>query len=159
QHYREALEQFNAAMQALGNQEGTEEVVQALNLVLRAGVARELAGLLRDRPAAAPDLVQKAGVALAMKSYTAAADALRECLGIARRVLGDEHRYVALLLHELGVTLDRADKPDDAERCYRECLDVVRKTVGIAHPRAGVAVDHLALLLARQGKYAGGAQV
>jgi tetratricopeptide (TPR) repeat protein/tRNA A-37 threonylcarbamoyl transferase component Bud32 len=159
QDYLKALKQFNAAMQAFHNQEGAEEVVRALKLVLWAGVERAGAHLLRDQPAAVPDLMRKAGVALAMKNYTAAANALRECLGIARRELGDEHRYVALLLHELGVTLDQAGNPDDAEWCYRECLDVVSKTVGIAHPRAGVAVDHLALLLGRQGRYAAGAQV
>jgi tetratricopeptide (TPR) repeat protein len=129
QSYVEAFKQFNAAMQAFRNQEGTGEVVEALQLVLRAGSRR------------------------ALKNYPAAADDLRRCLEIARRALGDEHRYVALLLHELAQTQDAAGQTEEAERCYRECLDVVRRTVSLAHPRASVAVDNLARLLERQGRY------
>ena len=77
---------------------------------------------------------------------------LRECLGLTRQALGGHNVYVALILHELALTLEAEGKDDEAEKDYQECLDVLRDLVGLEHPKAIVLIGNYAGLLARRGK-------
>jgi tetratricopeptide (TPR) repeat protein len=96
-----------------------------------------------------------AGVAESWGGYGHAAGSLRECVEIARRSLGEKHPYVAVVLTELALTLEKTGRDDgEAEKCYRECLDIAGRTKGYEHPRVGGQVRCLAALLARTGKYA-----
>jgi serine/threonine-protein kinase len=100
------------------------------------------------------NLMVGAGVAKSLGRYERAAGSLRECVEIGRRSLGEKHPYVAVVLTELALTLEKAGRADgEAEKCYRECLDIAGRTKGYEHPRVGEQVRYLAALLARTGRY------
>jgi tetratricopeptide (TPR) repeat protein len=121
--YYQAWHEFENAKKVLGSQRGAEDVIRCFGLVMHA----------RAHP-------------------KEAADDYRKCLDITRGVLGNKHRFVALILNELARTLEAAGKRDEAERCFEECLGILRKTVGIAHPRAIIPVRYLANLLAQKSQ-------
>jgi tetratricopeptide (TPR) repeat protein/tRNA A-37 threonylcarbamoyl transferase component Bud32 len=81
-----------------------------------------------------------------------AEDRLRECLALTRQAIGDRTVYVALILHELALTLEEENKDEEADKDFAECLDVLRELVGLEHPKAIVVIDNYASLLARRGK-------
>jgi tetratricopeptide (TPR) repeat protein len=70
----------------------------------------------------------------------------------ARHQLGNDHYYLALILHELAVVLRQQDKTREAEMRLSECLRVIRSSVGLAHPRAAVPVKIYADLLEQQNR-------
>jgi len=79
---------------------------------------------------------------------------LKEALAIGDRLLGRDHAYNALVLHEIARMLERKKDDVGAESNYRECLRVVRVSIGLGHPKACTAVGNLARLLGRTGRAA-----
>jgi serine/threonine protein kinase len=82
-------------------------------------------------------------------NYEKAKRLLSECRDITKKILGEKHIAVAVVLHELALTL--ADKGEDisAEVYFQECLKIVRETVGLAHPMAIHLVENYARVLLR----------
>jgi serine/threonine-protein kinase len=76
---------------------------------------------------------------------------LKESLALAKKVVGERHPFVALVLHELGLTLMEEKKNEEAEQCFRECLQVV-KPYGLEHPKITLLLANYSLLLQRRGK-------
>jgi tetratricopeptide (TPR) repeat protein len=65
-----------------------------------------------------------------------AESALQHCLTLTRQALGEQHIYVALVLHELGDTQEKRGNLVAAEKTYSECLQMATKQVGLAHPKS-----------------------
>jgi serine/threonine protein kinase/tetratricopeptide (TPR) repeat protein len=84
--------------------------------------------------------------------YTFAESALRRSLELTRQALGEQHIYVALVLHELGDTLEKRDNLAAAERIYRECLEMATNQVGLTHPKSVFPIASLARVLAKEGR-------
>jgi tetratricopeptide (TPR) repeat protein len=106
-----------------------------------------------SRPFEAAWYIQEAIIHRRWGRRKKAEELLQKSRAIALQLLGHDHPYFALILHELAVTLESQNDLTGAERTYRECLDVVRRTVGIHHPRVIIPVSCLARLLARQDRY------
>jgi tetratricopeptide (TPR) repeat protein len=95
------------------------------------------------------------GVALrSVGMASAAVSALKRCLELAKTALGQNHVYVAMVLHELAVAHENLGHKAEAEAYLRECLGVADATVGLAHPRVVYAANSLSRLLAKQGRTA-----
>jgi tetratricopeptide (TPR) repeat protein len=120
--------------------------LEALNLFTRQEGAGGLAGAVGQFQQAMS--VREAGLPGVAEGM------FRKCLATARAQLPSNHYTLALILHELGVALERQGKDAEAEKCYRDCLDVARASVGFEHPKVIVAVDSLAGLLRRTGRRA-----
>jgi tetratricopeptide (TPR) repeat protein len=92
-------------------------------------------------------LFQQGMVAASLGFDAKAQKSLEGSLAVARKQLGDDHMYMALVLHELAKVLHKQGKIDEAEERLQECLKVIRNTVGMEHPRSAIAIDSMAGLL------------
>ncbi len=84
--------------------------------------------------------------------YEKAEAMYRRTLVLERKLLGSEHRVVAQLLNNLGVTLMSQDKSAEAEGLYREALAMLRRLRGANLIEVAETLHNLAFLLRRQGK-------
>jgi tetratricopeptide (TPR) repeat protein len=76
---------------------------------------------------------------------------LKQSLALAKRVLGDRHPYVALVLHELARTLMDQHKDEEAEKYFRDCMRIA-ELYGLEHPKVTILLGNFAALLRRRGK-------
>jgi serine/threonine protein kinase/tetratricopeptide (TPR) repeat protein len=137
----EAVPPYRQAMAALHKVEGNSGLIQSIDLFQRGVIARGLPPLLRWT--------------VELKDDQAVEDCLERSLTLARQALGDQHVYVALVLHELAFTLMKNHKDEAAERYFRDCLRIVKLTsLGLAHPKATFLLINYCHLLARRGKRA-----
>jgi tetratricopeptide (TPR) repeat protein len=138
QKYLEALPHYRRAMAILRKVEGSKGLGESVDLLQRGLLAREL-------PAAR--------LFLGMKKGESAESCLKRSLALGEEVLGKRHAYVALVTHELAVTLQRLGKAEEAEAAYRDCLRIARE-YGLDHPKATTLLSNFCLFLAGRGKRA-----
>jgi tetratricopeptide (TPR) repeat protein len=100
----------------------------------------------------AGNLFQQGMVAAALGLHARAQKYFEASLKLAQRQLGDDHYYLAVILHELAIALSRQAKTKEAEARLVQCLRVARHSVGLDHPRAVIAVRSYAKLLKEQNR-------
>ncbi len=76
----------------------------------------------------------------------------REELATRRKLLGNEHPDVAIVLSDLASVLNDQRKFAEAETMYREALAVKRKVSGDEHPDVASLLSDLGPVLVSQGK-------
>ena len=76
---------------------------------------------------------------------------LAEALAIRRRVLGSEHKDVAVTLVELGRIYADQGAVDQAEPLFREALAIRRRVLGEEHSETATSMSDLALTLWSRG--------
>jgi CHAT domain-containing protein/tetratricopeptide (TPR) repeat protein len=86
-------------------------------------------------------------------NYAAAADIWRRLVGIAEKVYGPDHLYVATSLNNLAWLLIEQRQYFEAEPLYRRALIIREKALGQDHPDVSVSLNNLAGLLSDQGQY------
>jgi len=136
--YLAALPVYQSAMATLRKVEGAEGLAESVDLFQQGVMGREL-----------PPLVRR--TLLGLKDDQAVEDSLKRSLDLARRVLHDDHLYVALVLHELALTLDKHHKEAEAEPYYADCVRIV-KQYGLHYPKATILLWNYCSLLHRRGK-------
>ena len=85
--------------------------------------------------------------------YTKAEPMFRKALEIRRRLFGEENRYVATSLNDLGSLLSERGKYENAEPLLRESLNLQRKLSGSDNPEISSVLDNLSWLLSQKGNY------
>ncbi len=91
--------------------------------------------------------------------HALAEPALRRCLTLTRQALGEQHIYVALVLHELGDAQEKHGDLAGAAKTYRECLEMAQRQVGLTHPKTVHPIASLARVLAKQGRASEGEEL
>jgi tetratricopeptide (TPR) repeat protein len=76
---------------------------------------------------------------------------LQRSLVIATDVVGDQHPYVAFILHESAMTKLAMGKAIEAEESFRRAYRIVERNRYLGHPRAHKLVIMLSNLLLEQG--------
>jgi serine/threonine protein kinase/tetratricopeptide (TPR) repeat protein len=132
-----ALVPYQQAMAILRKTEGTQSLAEAIDLFNRGVIARSANPLVR--------------LSLGMKYNESGADCLRKSLALAKQHLSAKHAFVALILHELGLTLMQDKKNEEAERYFLECLDIAR-AYGLDHPKTTYLLANFGTLLVRLGQ-------
>jgi tetratricopeptide (TPR) repeat protein len=113
---------------AIRQKPGNEDVQVAESL-------NDLGNAVSDRPAEAEDLYCRA-------------------LDIRRKLLGDEHPYVAATLDNLAVALDNQGNLSAAEERLRESVELGTKRLGREHPEVLASLLHLGRVLSEENKLA-----
>jgi tetratricopeptide (TPR) repeat protein/predicted Ser/Thr protein kinase len=85
-------------------------------------------------------------------NYKAAEHDLQRCLGTTRRLLGERHPYLTLVLFQLASNQEKQKHFDQAEKSYLECLNVIRGNGLLTHPKAALVMSHLVHLLQEEKK-------
>src|SRR5262249_8639055 len=84
----------------------------------------------------------------------------RQALATRRKLLGDAHPNVAVVMVNLAWLLENRSKLDEAEALYRQAMDIDSKASGTEHnPMYESCVNHLGTLLFRRGRFAGAEEV
>jgi tetratricopeptide (TPR) repeat protein len=65
---------------------------------------------------------------------------LGQCVWATGRWLGNDHPWLAVVLHDYAIVQWRLDKPEVAEEYFRACLATAQRAVSFAHPRAAIGV-------------------
>lgn len=89
--------------------------------------------------------------------FSAAAQMLEQALGMRRRLLGREHKDVAVTLVELGRVYSDRGNNERAEPLFREALQIRRKVLGEEHQETATSLNDLASLLWEKGDLPGAA--
>ncbi len=80
--------------------------------------------------------------------YDAAEKLYRESLAMARLLLGDKHKEVAMGLMNLGGVLQEKGELAHAEAAFQQALAMQRELLGNAHPDVALTLNNLAYLYA-----------
>ena len=130
---------------------------------MRTGLAEAWWSRVRDeaeeskqRLAAADSLAQ---VRLADGQYAESEKIHREVLGVARRVLGEEHPNTLASAGNLASSLLRQGKCAESEQINREVLGVSKRVLGEEHRVTLMVGNNLAQSLSEQGKCAESEQI
>jgi len=79
-------------------------------------------------------LIEAAERAAAAGDHATAARHLRDVVAVHERELGPSHPDLANTLNNLGVVLERASQPADAEAAYRRAYAIAREAFDADHP-------------------------
>jgi len=79
------------------------------------------------------------------RDYASAEPLYRESLAMLRKLLGEEHPYVAGSLNNLAQLLHTLGDYTGEEPLYRESLAILRKTFGEEHPNIATSLNNLAI--------------
>lgn len=79
-------------------------------------------------------------------NYAKAEPLLRRALAIRERVLGPEHREVALSLQNLATLQRDRGEADESKTLFVRALNILEKVHGPEHPDVAVALESLAVL-------------
>jgi tetratricopeptide (TPR) repeat protein/tRNA A-37 threonylcarbamoyl transferase component Bud32 len=131
-----ALAPYLRARATMLKVEGGKGLVESIGLFQR--------GLLADR------LGSFMGAAFGLVGSQAEND-LKRSLLLARKMLGDQHAYVALVLHELAQIQAQEGKLVEAEQSFRDCLRIARR-YGLEHPKATILLRSFCSFLKDHGK-------
>jgi tetratricopeptide (TPR) repeat protein len=118
---------YQQAFRVLRKLEGDEGFFRSVDLLLRGVLLRE-SGVQQE-----------------------AVRSLQESLDLARKALGSDHAYVALVLHELARALEKRHQDAEAEQYYRDCLRIAEQ-FGLEHPKVSLLLGSFSTLLQRRGK-------
>jgi tetratricopeptide (TPR) repeat protein len=77
----------------------------------------------------------------------------QQALDLQRRLLGDNHPDIALVLHNIARLHIRQQQFDQAEPLYLQALGIHEQTLGYDHPDVAVILNSLAALYVRQCRY------
>jgi serine/threonine protein kinase len=89
-----------------------------------------------------------------MGQPTRAEPLLRELVEDVRRVYGDEHAEMGIVLNNLGNALsDIPEKYDEAGEVYLRAADITRSTRGELHPETATAYNNLGALYLKTGAW------
>jgi tetratricopeptide (TPR) repeat protein len=132
-----ALRHYRRGVATLRKIEGGKGLAASIDLFQRGVIARQLPAPVRSL--------------LGLKDDRAVEQCLRKSLKLARKALGDHHPYVALVLHELAVTLAQHHQDQEADRYFRQCLAIARE-YGLQHPKTTVVLVNYCILLKRRGR-------
>jgi len=86
--------------------------------------------------------------------YDEAEKLFRQSLEIKRRVLGTQHKSVAITLNNLADLYSDQGRYDQSEKLYRQALAIKRKIYPADHPSLATGFSNLASVLSDQGRYA-----
>jgi len=86
--------------------------------------------------------------------YTEATEIAKRSVATREKVLGPEHRNLALSLTILATLYDSQGRYAEAEPLFKRSLAIWEKALGPNHPNVGASLSHLALLYNNQGRYA-----
>jgi tetratricopeptide (TPR) repeat protein len=75
----------------------------------------------------------------------------KRSLKLAQQEFGDQHCYVALILHELARAESRAGQYAAAEQHFRDCLRIARR-YGLEHPKSTILLRTFCAFLRDRGK-------
>jgi tetratricopeptide (TPR) repeat protein len=100
----------------------------------------------------AADRVALAAILDGLRKFGESQKLYRGALRIYRRVFGDSHREIALVLNNLAAVYQKTGRVSHAERMYRAALAMKIKTLGTRHPDVAVTMSNLGMLLAKQGR-------
>jgi tetratricopeptide (TPR) repeat protein/nucleoside phosphorylase len=101
-------------------------------------------------------LISNIGSALrAQGDYAGALEHYRRALAIAEKVLGPEHRDVAVILNNIGLALRAQGDYAGALEHYRRALAIAEKVLGPEHSSVASILNNIGLALDSQGDYAG----
>jgi tetratricopeptide (TPR) repeat protein/tRNA A-37 threonylcarbamoyl transferase component Bud32 len=138
QKFLAAVEPYQRGIAVLLQRDGTKGFARSVDQLQRGILARELPG----------------GKLLGLGGPAEAEGYFRESLTLARKALGDNHGYIALILHELARDLQILHREEEAEQCYREALSILKDFCGLWHPKATNLLTSFCPLLVRRGKRA-----
>ncbi|NEQ49983.1 MAG: tetratricopeptide repeat protein, partial [Leptolyngbya sp. SIO3F4] len=85
--------------------------------------------------------------------YSEAEPLYEEALSMYKRLLGDEHPYVATTLNNLALLYDNQGRYSEAEPLYEEALAMRKRLLGDEHPDVALSLNNLASLYYSQGRY------
>ena len=96
--------------------------------------------------------------ALDLKGEFAEADTVyHEALAMRRRILGDEHPHVAILLNNLGSMRQKEGRLGEARTLHEEALELRRRIFGNDHDQVAGSLNNLAIVDYYEQDYAGAA--
>ena len=85
--------------------------------------------------------------------YSSAVNPLQNSLGIKKKLLGEEHPYVAVSMGNLARLYELQGKYEKAEPLSVKTLEMYKNKLGEEHPYVAVSMGNLAGLYESQGKY------
>jgi tetratricopeptide (TPR) repeat protein len=86
-------------------------------------------------------------------NYALAEPWYRECLEVTKKLLGQEHLFVAVSLNNLALLYDKQGRYKEAEPLFLQSLQIKQKLLGQEHPVISSSLNNLALLYDKQGRY------
>ena len=66
--------------------------------------------------------------------YSEAEPLYQQALELYKRLLGEEHPYVASSLHNLAALYDNQGRYSEAEPLYQQALELTKRLLGEEHP-------------------------
>jgi len=126
----------------------------SLRSVLDDAAARVETDLANDPLTAADTQLAIGQSYMALGLLVQAEAQFRSALTRRESVHGPEHADVAEAVHELGLTLKLANRPDDAEPLYQQALDMRRRLLPADDPGIAESLNDLGTLRFDQGRYA-----
>lgn len=87
-----------------------------------------------------------------MDYFDMAKDAFVECLNIRKRVLGEDHRDIAIMIYNLATIYLEKGEDHTAMKLYSESLRVERRALGAKHPEISCTLQHLGQMHQEKGE-------
>jgi len=84
--------------------------------------------------------------------FDMAKDAFLECLNIRKRILGDDHRDIAIMWYNLATIYLEKGEDHTAMKLYSESLRVERRALGEKHPEISLTLQHLGQMRQERGE-------
>ncbi|CAB9507431.1 Kinesin light chain [Seminavis robusta] len=87
-----------------------------------------------------------------MDDFDHAKDAFLECLDIRKRILGADHRDIAVMWYNLATIYLEKGEDQTAMKLYSESLRVERRALGEKHPEISLTLQHLGQMHQERGE-------
>jgi tetratricopeptide (TPR) repeat protein len=87
-----------------------------------------------------------------MDDFDHAKDAFLECLTIRKRILGSDHRDIAVMWYNLATIYLEKGEDQTAMKLYSESLRVERRALGEKHPEISLTLQHLGQMHQERGE-------
>jgi tetratricopeptide (TPR) repeat protein len=87
-----------------------------------------------------------------MDDFDQAKDAFLECLNIRKRILGEDHRDIAVMWYNLATIYLEKGEDHTAMKLYSESLRVERRALGEKHPEISLTLQHLGQMHQERGE-------
>jgi tetratricopeptide (TPR) repeat protein len=104
-----------------------------------------------DGAAIASDMVALAAILDGLRKFRESEKLYHRAFRIYRRVYGQRHAEIAVLLNNLAALYQLTNRPRLAEKKYLAALDMKRQVLAPTHPDVGVTMNNLAMLYQSQG--------
>ena len=87
-----------------------------------------------------------------MDYFDMAKDVFVECLSIRKRVLGEDHRDIAIMIYNIATIYLEKGEDHTAMKLYSESLRVERRALGAKHPEISCTLQHLGQMHQEKGE-------